>query len=332
MRRRGLGDVIREGAGFKPWSQGVLRPAVVDAVNSVKGTVSLSWLDNPGGRVDVPITQSDWGVWCFPVPGTVVLVGFGIGDEAFITRVMPVKYVSQVSRQQTRKIFPGEKLLQSSGGSEIYMTAGGNIRLSDAFGQIWEMSRDSAASLFKADTVDFHTGGGALRFGTVRRETTGSRSSVAITRAVTVDGRTLDAGGVALSELRVSVTESEDDALGSVDDITSPIVNVTLGTKVSSSGSKETSDEDAEICLEIETTAGSGCKIEIDKAGNMKIEAGGKLKLECGDIEVGDSTMRALVDERIVNSYNTHTHASPGAPPAVLLVASQVTTSDTKAS
>jgi hypothetical protein len=278
------------------------------------------------------ILQPDWGIWCPPVPGAVVLVGQGIGDEAFIIRVHPVRYGSQVTRNQMRRLLPGEKLFQSSGGSEIYMTSKGDVRISDAFGQVWELVRDDLRSRFKSDTIDWVTSGGSLRIGSVRRKIPGARSSTSVTRSITQDGRSVESGGVVLGEVHLKVVETEDKASGDVDDITDPIIEVTLGTKVDSSGSKSSSQDGEEICLEISTRAGAQCTIQVDKGGNMTLAVGGTLRFTCSDVRIGTSTMRSLVDERFVSSFNSHVHAGAGTPPTTPVVAATVATSHVKGS
>ena len=212
------------------------------------------------------------------------------------------------------------------------MTRTGSIRLSDAFGQIWEMSRDDGLSVFTGDTFEFRSAAGALKLGTVRRAATGSRSSIEITQVVTSDGRSLAAGGIPLSEARLVVTETEQSATGGASDISNPLVSVTLGNKVSSSGSRQNSSEGSPICLEVETSNGSGCTITVDQAGNLLVTVNGKMRIQCDDIELGTGTARSLIDERLVSLFNKHVHSSPGSVPATPILSSQVSTSETKAS
>jgi len=57
--------------------------------------------------------------------------------------------------------------------------------------------------------------------------------------------------------------------------------------------------------------------------------------LENGSVELGDGTLRRLIDERIVEAFNTHTHPTPAGPssaPTSLLVVGAVATTDVRGS
>jgi phage baseplate assembly protein V len=76
-----------------------------------------------------------------------------------------------------------------------------------------------------------------------------------------------------------------------------------------------------------------GDSIQLKRNNEIKITSSGTVKIECDDVEIGGGTMRKLIDERMIDIFNTHIHASSGVVPSTLItVPSTVTTTKTAAS
>lgn len=93
----------------------------------------------------------------------------------------------------------------------------------------------------------------------------------------------------------------------------------------------------------------NGVQIAIDVEGNVTLQlpqnkgitisnhSGNQVVrvLENGSVELGDGTLRRLIDERIVEAFNTHTHPTPAGPssvPTSLIVVGAVATTDVRGS
>jgi hypothetical protein len=62
--------------------------------------------------------------------------------------------------------------------------------------------------------------------------------------------------------------------------------------------------------------------------GEIEIKTSGKVKIDSGNIEIGDGTLRKLVDERICAALNSHFHLFPangGAPTSTPMAINQET-------
>lgn len=62
--------------------------------------------------------------------------------------------------------------------------------------------------------------------------------------------------------------------------------------------------------------------------GGIEVSSSGPVTVQAGDIRLGSETaaeVRALVDARFVDLFNTHVHASTGAPPTPVVAATCTT-------
>lgn len=330
------------------------RLAVITEVNAEKGTVNCKWLDHPGGREDIVISQSAFGSWEFPVPGAVILIAMRKGDLPEIDRYIPLGYAKQVESGKTKQIYPGEKLWRSydgsvveSGkqfpvpiptGSEIYMSRTGKIIFRDGVGDWWEL--DPKENLIHQNSMTYQnvTEAGVLDFGLVRREMPTYPDPTQNTEMVLVtqDNILIADGGKAFTEFRLRVLETADVDPTTNPEVDDPFVEVILGTKIQRVGSgldtiyspELTSSEHAEtgeeICVQLKTKSTVGFEFTIDKVGNvtMRIKDTKKLKIVCNDIEVesadiklgGGGDEKAVVLSDFISDFNAHTHYVAAAP------------------
>ena len=337
--------------GERPFGGNVLsatpfhRLAVVSNVNAIKGTVNLKWLDHPGGRENVVISQAAFGSFEFPVPGAVVLIAMGQGDLPEIDRYIPIGYVKQVQEGDAKQLHPGEKLWRSYVGSdveqgkqfpipiptgtEIFMSNSGKIVLRDGAGDWWELDPIDNIIHQNSMTYQVYTEAGVLDFGLVKREMptypdpTENSEMVLVTR----NNTSILNGGRAFTEFRLRVLETADVDPTTAPEIDDPFVEVILGTKIKRQGSglnttyspETTTNSHAEsgkeICIQIRTKNAIGFEFTVDKEGNvtMGMADGKKLKIKCDDIVLGGGgNEKTVLLSDHVNTYNTHTHLESG--------------------
>jgi len=323
------------------------RLAVITEVNAEKGTIKFKWLDHPGGREDVVISQAAFGSWEFPVPGVVILVAMKQGDLPEIDRYIPLGYAKQVESGKTKKIYPGEKLWRSYDGSdaeagkqfpvpvptgsEIYMSRTGKIIFRDGVGDWWEL--DPKENLIHQNSATYQsiTEAGVLDFGLVRREmpTLPDPTQNSEMVLVTQDNISIVDGGKAFTEFRLRVLETADVDPTTAPEVNDPFVEVILGTKIQRVGSgldttyspELTTGDHAvsgeEICIQIRTKNSVGFEFTVDKAGNvtMRIRSGKELKIVCDDIQLGGGgSEQAVVLADFISDFNNHTHYVASAP------------------
>lgn len=293
------------------------RLAVITEVNAEKGTIALRWLDHPGGREDIVISQAAFGSWEFPVPGATILVAMRKGDLPEIDRYIPIGYAKQVETGQTKQLYPGEKLFRSYDGSEdagkqfpvpvptgseIYMSRTGKIIFRDGVNDWWEIDPKEGLIHQNSMTYQNTTEAGILDFGLVRREMPTYPDPTQNTEMVLVTQDNIDIadGGKAFTEFRLRIIETADVDPTTAPEVDDPLVEVVLGTKIQRVGSgldteysPELTPSDAaeagnEICVQLRTKGTVGFEFTIDKVGNvtMRVKDSKKLKIICSDVEV----------------------------------------------
>ena len=93
-----------------------------------------------------------------------------------------------------------------------------------------------------------------------------------------------------------------------------------------------TLQNDGEVAL----NTGSDNYVLIKASGDIEIKSAGKVTVIAPSVELADGALRKLIDERLVDAFNQHTHptAGTGAPstPTTPLVLANVATAKTKAS
>lgn len=325
-----------------------LRLGQVEDVNITKGTAFVRWLDHFGGRNDIVLSQSSFGEYAFPVKRAVCLFAMVAPDVAHIVRYLPINYAELVNQGYVRQLRPGERVLQSFAGNdkegtpilsgaEFYMDVRGNIELSTGFGSAtWGLqqvdnliAQDSERYEVKADECQ-------LNFGMVKRKTTDVLGDTQ-TFIVTESSGDISSGNKPLNEFKIKVLEKQPfdgDELQQ-----SPIVELSLGTSIDNTGTKLTGTSGQQIVIDLNTASSVGFRFLVDKDGNveMQIKSGKKLTIKSDIIELGNGTVKKLVNEEFKDLFNSHKHTGvstgggSSGPPSSTIDSSHLT-SDTKAS
>lgn len=309
----------------KPRPGTYLRPAVIIFVDSAMGTVNVEWLDHPGVRQNVLLTPSGQGIFELPTVGSVVLVGFGIGFEAYILAHIPIGYRDLVGTPRAndqeiapsiRKIGVGEKMLVSyleqseknpanefatpiTTGTYFHMSNVGDIFMTTAAGDSWELN--SKNNIIQQDSMNFRaiTEAGILDFGLIKREFTDGEHVVST--AGNPLGSSDQLSEEALTEFRLRILETADANSLTEPEIDNPFIELTLGTKIkkSSDGVFELDKTDSshaptsdgtskEIMIQLKTKADQGFEFTVDKEGNLTVKVKGNVKfaVDGGDFQI----------------------------------------------
>jgi len=296
-----------------------LRPAVIVKVHPDVGTIDIEWLDHPGSRQDIVLPISGQGIYELPTVGSTVIIGFDKGQAAYVLRYLPVGYTDLVgtSRKdavgnvieitpQIRKIAPGEKLLVSyesiskveeeaqfnvpvTTGTYFYMTQVGDIIMETAGQDSWELNRERSLIIQNSMNYRAVTEAGILDFGLVKRELTDNDDQ--ITENIISTTGTILGEGVedALTEFRLRVLATADADSTTEPEVDDPLVELTLGTKVSDNGQIIKTDGThattsgggpKEIIIQLKTKADQGFEFTIDKGGNLTVKVKGNVRVD----------------------------------------------------
>lgn len=263
-----------------------LRVGQITSVDTVSGLCNLRWVDRPGIRRDVIITQPSVKTWHMPEVGNYVVVGFDHKEQA---RIVTYINTGQKTRVTTLKDLPllreGEKLWEV-GGSYIHMKINGDIILSTLTGGY--ILLESSTGSLKTEVINIRTvsEAGIQSHGLIRRfvlNADGTRSQQII----------LDNFGKALVEYNLKIVEHADLVLG-VSDLSNPLIDITFGTLVDNEGkvidknngtNVVTTSPKKEVCVRIKLK--SGVQLDIDKAGCLSL-TGVKLNINKGSVDVSD--------------------------------------------
>jgi len=345
----------------KPQPGTYLRPAVITSVDPAMGTVNLEWLDHPGVRQDVLISPSGQGIFELPTVGSAVLVGFGIGFEAYILAYIPVGYRDLVgtprisSNGDSIKVTPsilnlraGEKMLISylakseenknnqfttplPTGTYLYMSNVGDILMKTAEGDYWKLDRCS--NIIQQNSMNYRaiTEAGILDFGLVKRAATDPEKQTE--DIISAAGSPLGADPFitssenALTEFRLRILETADANTLTAPEVEDPLIELTLGTKVTDGGqiiktdstyATTSDDTPKEIMIQLKTKADQGFEFTVDKEGNLTVKVKGNVKFAIseGDMQIdvdeeheiklgGNSGEKALLGESFQERFNT---------------------------
>lgn len=288
-----------------------LRVGVVMNVNEEKGTVDIQWLDYPGTHPDVSIPQSCIGSYEMPMKGTVVLVGYRPGPIAEILSYLPLGFASKKESSEIPNLKEGEKLWQTfSGydennpiptGTEIYMNKNGDVCITTAFGEFWQINRDDNLIIQSSMNWEVENEGGRLIWGLAKREATDETGTY--DKVITVNNIPLRFGGQALTECKIDVFERADATPG-IDKDANAIVSIKLGNKLDDDGNQITSEDDNEVCIDIRTKSDIGFSFVVDKEGNLILRTS-KVQILADTIEIGKdgATMRASARKGDMTSH-----------------------------
>jgi len=330
-RRRVLGERPFRGAIDLRTNNDRLRLARIDSVDAERGICCLEWLDHPGNRVDVEITQDNWNSWHMPIENQVVICGFDVKDRALILRFMPVGYQARHGdpsegafepEDAMRRLEAGEHFWKSAGGAELYMDQNGDIVLSSGAGTYWKLTANDILSQ-NSETWRARNEAGQLVMGIVRRieEFANVGETQSRSKIVTYDGSNIVDGGQALVEYQLKIAETAD-ADPTTPNIDDPIVTLTLGTVVDGDGNPVDKDgsvvaagADDAIAIDIDTRSGIGFRLSVMKDGDveLKVKSDKIVRITGG----GASQAVVLADfiddfNDLVSAFNSHGHIAQG--------------------
>jgi len=360
-----------------------LRPAVITAVNPSKGTVNIEWLDHPGIRQDVLISPSGQGIFELPTVGSTVLIGFGIGFDAYILAYIPVGYRDLIGtpRENNQEITPsilklgtGEKMLisylakseengdnqfatPSPTGTYLHMSNVGDILMKTAEGDYWRLDRRS--NIIQQNSMNYRTitEAGILDFGLVKRLSTipekQTEDIISTAGSPLGENPVVNDSEKALTEFRLRILETADANAFTAPEVENPLIELTLGTKVTDAGEIEVTDnthavtsdnESKEIMIQLKTKADQGFEFTVDKEGNLTLKVKGNVKFAIseGDMQIdidegreiklgGDKGEQTLLGESfqarfnaLVDYVNKLHFVSPAGTPTPLILSSKV--------
>ena len=261
------------------------RIGMISAVDALKGTCTIKWLDHPGSRYNVILTQASPKEWIMPEVKSVVLVAFDQYERARIVRYINVGQATRIQQTQSLPQLNAGERLWEVGGSYLHMKINGDIVLATATEGYFTI--ENRTGTLKSETVNWKctTNGGIGFFGAVQRfmlDTQGNTQSQYV----------VDMFGNVYTEYNLKVVEFGDGALG-VSGISDPLVDITLGTKVDAVGNiimkndkpASPTSSNKQLCVDIKLK--SGVRITIDKEGRTSI-TGLKLNLNNGSVDNGD--------------------------------------------
>ena len=234
-----------------------------------RGVCSIRWLDKPGIRHDVQITQASPKTFEIPEKGAVVLVAFDHNERARIIRYINLGHEDRVRHiKSLPKLKDGEKFWEV-GGSYLYMRKNGDVIIGTANQGYFIIENQTGT--FKSESVNWKvvTEAGIIYSGQIKRfvdDGAGGRSNEIITNLTGDD----------LTEFRIILVETADGALG-LSGIEDPLIDIAVGTYVDDEGDiLNKKDEDTAATPTKELVARivlkNGIKIFIDKEGRLSIE------------------------------------------------------------
>jgi len=145
-----------------------LRPGIVGEVDVLRGVCTVRWMDRPGTRVNVPLTQGSPREWVMPLPGDVVICSVDSAEQARILRYMNQGQLTRMFELSLPQMRPGERLWEA-GESYVYMKTNGDIEMKTiAAGQLLlgNLSRTFGVNV---GNFQVKTDGGKMFFGQVKR-------------------------------------------------------------------------------------------------------------------------------------------------------------------
>lgn len=203
-----------------------VRLGVIDSVDPAQGTCRLSWMDKPGFKEDVLLTQANDGEWHIPKEGAVAIVFFDHKEQARIVRYMNLGHISLVEQMVLPSLKEGEKLWELN-GTYIHLKQNGNIQFYTASGT--ELTLDNVAGTFQTVSVNWKiiTDGGTDYFGVVKRLVVNAdgTSSIKVISDIFKNPYT---------EKRTKVFEHPKKAISFLSD--TPLVDITVGTVIDNDG------------------------------------------------------------------------------------------------
>jgi hypothetical protein len=269
-----------------------LRSAQIIGVNSDKNTIDVQWLGQIGGmngiEISSPFLGLRSGMRFVPEVGGVVIIGFAESRPIILTYLLPAKYsvLKDSPKDNTgkatrlREINPGEMYLNSTEDAEIFL--GKTIEIRDKnYNSIQIDPYDGSINL-DSSNLYIDNEAGRISMGQILRNVGTS------VKVITADGEPVRSvsGGNGLTELTIKVKEFSDATILNTNIPSPDIMQITLGTLVSTGGLKVVNQAGNEIVCDIRLQ--SGARIQIDKKGNYNINDGNMLKPADEKPEVND--------------------------------------------
>lgn len=331
-----------------------IRPGIIQAVDSTTGLVDIEWLDHPGVRQAISITQPHQGMYQIPTPGAIVLVGFDQGFGAQILRYLPAGYAKQISDGTLYPQSLGELMLisylkdpdrtqkfavPSPTGTKFYMNNVGDIEMATAEGELWQMKNADSEIAQSSMNYTVSTEAGMLQFGLVKRP------DLITTAGVPIESSFPGSSPNVLTEFRLRLLDKADANPDSAPEVNDPFIELTMGVKVDDGGNivktgsshaSTISRTPQEIIIQLKTKADQGFEFAVDREGNVTLRTRGNMKIDVGGdthIDVGGNanvnvvggimvdakSIRLAGDQSIVLSnflslFDSHFHTTPQGP------------------
>lgn len=254
---------------------GFNRIGVVQQVDPIHGTCVVKWLDHPGIRFDVIITQATAKEWYVPEKGSIVLVEFDQYERARIVRYMNLGQASRIQQSKSLpKLKEGERMWEV-GGTYLYMKRNGDVVIETLNQGI--LTIDSASSTFKTEFVNWNnvTDAGSAYLGIVQRLVPDLAGNASLKNIV-------DDIGEIYSELHFQVLEFANGGVSAVG-TPNPIADIVIGTAVDSQGNiiaknglpsaSYTKQISLSITMNNTLTGVSNVSLLIDKEGRITLNS-----------------------------------------------------------
>lgn len=255
-----------------------MRIAKITSVDKAGNTVKLQWLWPQRGGIDnVDLTRPyvglRSGINFMPEVGSVVVVGYAFNIPVILSYVLPAAYKKMLAGEldnndkptNITEINPGELLLYSAQGSEIYVHD--QIELKDNAGDNIVIDPGTGTILMDSLNWNVINESGNFYMGMVKRVVNGTSS------IITNDGQSIlnTSGGKALTELKINIKEFATNSIN--DNQSNPnIATVTIGTLVDANGKKVLNEIGNQIVLDV--SFASGANLQIDKSGHFNFNGG----------------------------------------------------------
>ena len=200
-----------------------LRIGLISSPDPQTYTANIRWLDHPGFRKGVVLTQGSYKEWHIPKEGAPVLCYVDNKDQVWILRYLNDNIQALQESSMIPQLNPGEKCFECE-GSFIIMRANGNIELlSDSFARVL---LDNVNQAFQVDGIrlfKYFTAASSLVSGVAKRlmaSLTGG--NIALQPVTDLTGQSTYAEHV------LKVYEKENDS--------NPIVTITMGNVIDKDG------------------------------------------------------------------------------------------------
>jgi hypothetical protein len=254
------------------------RIGTIDSVDSEGGTCTIRWLDHPGFRTNVRLSQGSHKEWNIPERGAVAIFITDSKDQTFLIRYINLGHESRVKTTKTLpKLKAGEKLWEV-GGSWVYMKSNGDIVLSTA--EAGYLTLENTSGTLKSETINWKvvSEGGENSLGVLKRPYLHSDGTMSVELIQ-------DPLNQSFTEYRLRVIEKADNQLGA-NDLTNPLYDIIIGTvaddtlnqgkAVDRFGAPVDPNSLSALCVKIAVKNSLGVellKVVLDKTGNLTFQS-----------------------------------------------------------